>query len=323
MKLDELNLSMVTTAIDAYLALAYGEPLRDEGGRSRAPLRDRPDLALLADASRDEILALFQHESIVQRAALLPRTPDAQREDAIAPGPAAEGDGDTAASPSSLDRYTMRLGNRNYPFMKLLLQEHIVPGEFYFGVDSHDEMDIKPSFPDYEAWVALRKFNRVLKERIEERFAELDLPTAATIRELAARRREVVVPRRDAAEATILVVDDEVDLAEAVAELLEARGHRVHQAHDGVSGLAAARMLRPDLVLVDYELPELDGLEVIAALRADLATAQIPVLLSTASKIAVSDVRKADGFLAKPFQEDLLYELVSRLLGTSRQGAPR
>ena len=43
-------------------------------------------------------------------------------------------------------RYTMRLGNRNYPFMKLLLQEHLIAGEFFFGVDTHDEMDIKPDF---------------------------------------------------------------------------------------------------------------------------------------------------------------------------------
>jgi hypothetical protein len=48
-------------------------------------------------------------------------------------------------------RYSMRLGNRNYPFMKLLLQEHLVAGEFFFAVDTHDQMEIAPNFPDYEA----------------------------------------------------------------------------------------------------------------------------------------------------------------------------
>ena len=66
---------------------------------------------------------------------------------------------------------------------------------------------------------------------------------------------------------------------------------------------------------VNYELPEMDGLEVIAALRADEATAEIPVLLATAGRISFEDIQKADGFLAKPFQEDLLYQMVERLLG--------
>ena len=70
----------------------------------------------------------------------------------------------------------MRLGNRNYPFMKLLLQEHLVAGEFYFAVDTHDEMDIKPDFPDYEQWMALRRFNGNLKKRIESQLANEGLP---------------------------------------------------------------------------------------------------------------------------------------------------
>lgn len=284
MKLEELTLSMVTQAIDAYLELAYGG--------TNAP-RDRPDRALPEDAEVADVLGLFQHE-LVQ----------------------AEGRG-------SLSRYTMRLGNRNYPFMKLLMQEHIVPGEFYFAVDTHDDLDIKPDYPDYEAWVAVCRFNQELKRKIEARFVELGLPTSATIRELVATRRAAESTRKVPSDATILVVDDEEDLAEAVSELLAARGFRLHQAHDGPSGIEAARRLRPDLVLLDYEMPEMDGLEVIRELRKHPATKRIPVLLCTASKVAVADIRKADGFMAKPFQEDLLYEMVQRVLGAGHQEAPR
>ena len=81
-------------------------------------------------------------------------------------------------------RYSLRLGNRNYPFMKLLLQEHLVPGEFYFSVDTHDQMEIRPDFPDYEAWMAVRRFNRDLKRRIEEGFQAAGLDTCARLREL-------------------------------------------------------------------------------------------------------------------------------------------
>jgi CheY-like chemotaxis protein len=72
------------------------------------------------------------------------------------------------------------------------------------------------------------------------------------------------------------------------------------------------------MILLDYELPEMDGLEVIGALRARPETRDIPVLLCTASKIGVGDIRKADGFLAKPFQEDLLYAVVQRIIGVDR-----
>ena len=68
------------------------------------------------------------------------------------------------------------------------------------------------------------------------------------------------------------------------------------------------------MILLDYELPEMDGLEVIAALREDDKTRGIPVLLATAGRISLEDIQRADGFLAKPYQEDLLYQLVERLL---------
>jgi CheY-like chemotaxis protein len=282
LKLEELTLSVVTKAVDAYLELAYG---------STAVTRDRPDRTLRADAMTEEILGLFQRES-------------------IAP-----------AGKSPLSRFTMRLGNRNYPFMKLLMQEHIVPGEFYFAVDTHDEMDIKPDFPDYEAWAAVRRFNQELKRKIEDRFVAIGLPTAATIRALCAARRAEARPVAE--HARILVVDDEVELADAVGEVLEAQGFRPHKVHDGPAALDAARRLRPEMILLDYELPEMDGLEVLRALREDPETRDIPVLLCTASKISVADMRKADAFLAKPFQEDLLLEMIQRVLGAGRPEASR
>ena len=179
-------------------------------------------------------------------------------------------------------RYSMRLGNRNYPFMKLLLQEHLIAGEFFFAVDTHDQMEIGPEFPDYEQWMAVRRFNCELKRRIEESFEQAGLDTAAVV------RRHVIESCDEfggPCRGLVLVVDDEEDLAAAVEVLIQRQGFRTCSFHDGKSGLAAVRELQPDLVLLDYEMPELDGLEGIEALRADPATRDVPILLNSAAKL--------------------------------------
>jgi two-component system phosphate regulon response regulator PhoB len=271
-KLADLRMALVQRAVGIYLDLAYG----GAGGPRRMP-----NLALPDDAGADRILELFQKEVVVDGA-------NERRQ-----------------------RYALRLGNRNYPFMKLVLQEHLLDGEFIFAVDTHDEMAIKPDFPDYEAWMAVRRFNRKLKADIETQLASEGLATAAALRTVVSER----APRGSKGLGhTILVVDDEEPLADCVESLLAARGFVVAKVHDGRAALAAAARLRPDLIVLDYELPEMDGLEVIAALQATPATRGIPVLLTTASKIDVADVEKAQGFLAKPYGEELLYAMVQRLL---------
>ncbi|MFO1051836.1 MAG: response regulator [Planctomycetota bacterium] len=292
LRLCELTAAMVTRAIDAYMTLAYAPGTGARG---------RPDLVLPPDAPSEQVLALFQRE--------------------IEKAPARERDSHAAAGCVT---YWMRLGNRNYPFMKLLLQEHIVPGEFYFAVDTHDAHDLKPDFPDYEAWVQLQKFNRELRARIEARFAELGLPTSSSLQALCEQRgaEDVKRPIRIGM-VDVVVVDDEEHLAAAVAAVFRARGYRVRTAADGRSGLAAIREGKTDLVVLDYEMPEMDGLEVLAALKSDDRTRSIPVLLCTASKISMQEMRRADGFLAKPYPEALLFEVVDRLLGPPRGEAPR
>ncbi|MBL9078814.1 MAG: response regulator [Planctomycetes bacterium] len=209
-------------------------------------------------------------------------------------------------------RYSLRLGNRNYPFMKLLLQEHLVPGEFFFAVDTHDQMEIQPNYPDYEAWMAVRRFNRDLKRRIEDGFRQAGLDTCATLRQLLteACAGADTVPCR----GVVLIVDDEEDLAAAVESLLRRKGFRTYKVFDGKAGVEAAVDLRPDLVLCDYEMPELDGLQVLERLRADPATRDIPVLLNSAGRVSMADIQRADGFLAKPFPESLLFEMIDRVL---------
>jgi signal transduction histidine kinase/CheY-like chemotaxis protein len=77
-----------------------------------------------------------------------------------------------------------------------------------------------------------------------------------------------------------VVVDDNVDAAESLADLLRLFGHEVHVLHDGPTGLAAARNLRPDLVLLDLGLPGMDGFEVARRLRAEPGFEAVMVAVS-------------------------------------------
>lgn len=114
----------------------------------------------------------------------------------------------------------------------------------------------------------------------------------------------------------VLVVDDDPVVADLVAFRLRRLGLEVTVETDGESGLAAVRRLRPDLVVLDWLMPRLDGLEVCRALRADAdpALARTPVLLLTA-KSQEPDLERgfaagATDFIAKPFSTR---ELVSRV----------
>ncbi|HZA51623.1 MAG TPA: ATP-binding protein [Myxococcaceae bacterium] len=103
----------------------------------------------------------------------------------------------------------------------------------------------------------------------------------------------------------VLVVEDEPEVAAIVSEILRSR-YRVELARDGAEGVAKARALEPDLVVMDVFLPKLDGLDAAAALKASSDTAEIPVILLSAHQGVAEKLRAlnlgAVDYLAKPFQ---------------------
>ena len=115
--------------------------------------------------------------------------------------------------------------------------------------------------------------------------------------------------------ATVLLVEDADDLAKVVARELAANGHRVVRAPDGRSALELHERDRPDLVILDWMLPELDGLAVLRELRRSGAT---PVLMLTARSEEVDRVvgleMGADDYLTKPFSVRELLARVHALL---------
>ena len=117
---------------------------------------------------------------------------------------------------------------------------------------------------------------------------------------------------------TVLVIDDDPLLVELVTHKLLARGYQVQSAADGREGLERARVLRPDLIVLDQMMPLLDGRQVLQQLRADTSFSGIPVLMLTARK-SESDVVDAlalgaADFMPKPFSPDELAARVARLL---------
>ena len=108
----------------------------------------------------------------------------------------------------------------------------------------------------------------------------------------------------------MLVVDDELDIREAVTEVLSYEGHEVFTASDGEEALVKCRSLHPDLVLLDLMMPGMNGWDFRRAQLRDPSIAGIPVVvLSALGRVSTID---ALAFLPKPFGLDELLELVRR-----------
>jgi signal transduction histidine kinase len=120
-------------------------------------------------------------------------------------------------------------------------------------------------------------------------------------------------PRR-----TILVVDDERSLAEAIAETLDLEELQTVVTHDGGQALSLAQELRPALILLDISLPGMSGLQVCETLKTNPETASIPVIFITAKAQQADRVRGiaagASEYLTKPFSPTRLIELVNKVL---------
>jgi len=208
-------------------------------------------------------------------------------------------------------RITLRLGRPGYPFMKLMLQEHLVEGEFFFEVDTHDQMFCEEGEEAAEVR-ALKAKNLQLKEAIEHALDEAGLPTARHIKGLVESwpaRRAPPNGRR------ILLVDNEADIAATLAMLLEGAGYEVDVCHDGREAIERADPSRHDLVLMDNEMQDLNGFEACRVLKSRPATARLPVLIATAGALTLSQLDAADGFMVKPFRMELLFSILEQMLG--------
>lgn len=117
----------------------------------------------------------------------------------------------------------------------------------------------------------------------------------------------------------IMVVDDSVSIRQVVSRLLEAQGWKVQTAIDGMDALEKLRESRPDLIVLDIEMPRINGFEFLGTLRAQAGYDAIPVVMLTSRTTAKHREKAialgAKGFVAKPFNNDEFVHLILKLTG--------
>lgn len=123
----------------------------------------------------------------------------------------------------------------------------------------------------------------------------------------------------------VLVVEDDLSVAEVLVYNLKKEGFEVSRAHDGRDGLLQARLKLPDLVILDVMLPSLNGLEVCRTLRAGEDTKNISILMLTAKSEDSDQIAGfsigADDYVCKPFSVAVLLQRVKALLRRREQAA--
>jgi len=118
---------------------------------------------------------------------------------------------------------------------------------------------------------------------------------------------------------TILIVEDNEKNMKLARDILRAKGYATLEAVNGMDGVKLAHEQVPDLVLMDIQLPDINGIEAFERIRAHAATAKVPVVAFTASVTANDRSRIGDagfdGFLGKPINLKEFVETVRRMLG--------
>lgn len=117
----------------------------------------------------------------------------------------------------------------------------------------------------------------------------------------------------------ILVIEDTEDNRQILRDLLTTAGYEVLEATDGEMGLAMAAQHKPDLVLMDIQLPQIDGYEATRRIKADPALKHIPVVAVTSYALSGDEEKTraagCDGYIAKPFSPRQLLGKVRELIG--------
>ncbi|HTY77836.1 MAG TPA: response regulator [Candidatus Bathyarchaeia archaeon] len=117
----------------------------------------------------------------------------------------------------------------------------------------------------------------------------------------------------------ILLVEDNEFNRKIVRNLLAKQPYELLEAHDGEAGVAAARRDRPDVIVMDVQLPKLSGLDATRALRAEPETASIPIIVVTSFALSGDDKKAMDAgataYLAKPYSPRQLLDTIRRMAG--------
>jgi two-component system cell cycle response regulator DivK len=116
----------------------------------------------------------------------------------------------------------------------------------------------------------------------------------------------------------ILVIEDTEDNRQIIRDLLSSVGYELIEAADGVAGVALAQKERPDLILMDIQLPEIDGYEATRRIRAVPELAKVPIIAVTSYALSGDEAKTreagCDGYVAKPFSPRQLLAKIREFL---------
>jgi len=119
---------------------------------------------------------------------------------------------------------------------------------------------------------------------------------------------------------TIVYIEDDPEMIDLVTMILSRRGYNVKGAHGGRQGLDIVSQEKPDLILLDLMMPDLDGWDVYQQVKAQESTRSTPVIVITAKSQAIDKVlglhiAKVDDYLCKPFRPQELLDSIDRVMG--------
>jgi two-component system, cell cycle response regulator DivK len=124
----------------------------------------------------------------------------------------------------------------------------------------------------------------------------------------------------------ILVVEDQEDNRRIIRDLLASAGYAMIEAVDGAAGVRLAETERPDLILMDIQLPVLDGYEATRRIKADPELRAIPIIVVTSYALSGDDVKATeagcDAYVAKPFSPRQLLSKIREVLHQTEDQAP-
>jgi len=218
----------------------------------------------------------------------------------------------------SCQRFVIRLGNAFYPHCKLVMEEFLEPGEFFFVVDTHDDIIIPETMKDYKTWLGIRNYNSYLRHLIEYSWHYSGLPTLKSMKESlffsGGRTTQLFVSPEP-----VLVVDDDADIANIVEKLLLHKGLYVEKAYDGKEALRLLQKLKPRFIILDYVMPGMTGLELAAKIRENPQFKNIPILLTSTMPQTLIPKGEVDYYLFKPYSKSELIMQIKRMLKKARQ----
>jgi CheY-like chemotaxis protein len=213
-------------------------------------------------------------------------------------------------------RYIVRLGSEKYPFIKLVLQEAEVSGDFGFYVDRHTEyLALASSSKSFDEEKKIKEYTKGLKQRIEEEYDKQRIPTYKQIikkftQRLSNIKTSIEINKNG---IKVLLVDDDKDVLELDKLSLEILGYTVSIAENGEEAICKVKHESNDIMMLDMLMPTISGFEVINRVSKDIPIIVLSSLSDEMSKKICLD-GGAKAIITKPVETYILDDYIKKVL---------